>query len=67
MSKVRIKAEVWLELADDTPVSVGDGGRVMKARDITLGELGRSMAEKLSSKDIKVLHLEALQLVSELD
>ena len=67
MAQVRIKVEAWLELADDTPLSLGHGGRVMKARDISLAELGRCIGEKLSTKDIKVRHLEAIHLVSEID
>jgi len=67
MSKVRIKVEAWIEMEDDVPISVGDGGRLIKAREITLGDLGRGLSKMLSTKDIKVRHLEALHLVTEFE
>ena len=67
MSKVRIKVVAWIEMDDCVPISVGDGGRMLKAREITLGDLGRGLGKMLSTKDIKVRHLEALHLVTEFE
>jgi len=67
LAKVRVKAEVWLEFEDTTPISLGESGRVDKVRNISLGELGRCLATMMSTKDIKVRHLEALNLISEID
>ena len=65
MGLVRIKVEAWLEMSDDIPVR--NGSRVDKARNISLGELSRCLGEMLSTKDVKVRHLEALHLVADVD
>ena len=50
-----------MELEDSTPVK--DGSRVVKAQELSLGNLGRCIGEMMSTKDIRVRHMEALHLV----